>query len=322
MKDKVIVYFCKASWPARLPFPSFFRVTGKLLLTTNLVPRRVSMLLRFLTANLAPFDYDDNYVDETKELTIVIVATSKDFRLLGECIYYAEKNLTHVARRKYEVIVPSGDLRKAENLLTDVQHVNIRDEDLLLNSNIRSSIRSKHPSRYGWVLQQFLKLDFIANCSESENFLLLDADTILLKPRKWLYPKGRQLLFNSWERHEPYYGVLKALGLDVPKSSLSFVTHHMFIRRSYLLKMFSDLGVSTIEDLCAKVLKVSLDSEESPFSIDYELYGHYMALRHPNSICLAKWSNMNVRLVANQSLDKELSALGSNYASASFHDYL
>ena len=322
MKDKVVVHFCNASWPARLPFPSFFRVTGKLLLTTNLVPRKVSMLLRFLTANLAPFASDDSCVDETKELTIVVVATSKDFHLLAECISHAEKNLTHVAKRKYEVIVPSNDLCKAENLLTDFQNVNIRDEDLLLNPNIRTSLMTKYPSRYGWALQQFLKLDFIANCGESENYLLLDADTILLKPRKWMDSMGRQLLFNSWERHEPYYFVLKELGLDVPKSSLSFVTHHMFIRRSYLLKMFSDLGVSTIEDLCAKVLKVSLDNEESPFSIDYELYGHYMALRHPNSICLAKWSNINVRLVANQSLDKELSALGSNYASASFHDYL
>jgi len=256
MKDTVVAYFCKASWPGRLPLSSAILAVGNFLIATNLVPRKLNMRLRFLIANAAPFDAAKSISDLTDELTVVIVAARKDFRILKQCILNADKNLSYVTKRKFTVIVPSSDLHRAKELLVGLENVTVQEEDLLLNSTIRKKLKVKYPSRYGWALQQFLKLDFILNFGETENYLLLDADTLLLQSRSWVDSNSRQLLFNSWERHEPYYDVLEEFGLVIPKSALSFVTHHMYIRRRYLQSMFSDLGFISIDELCGKVIVV------------------------------------------------------------------
>ena len=272
---------------------------------------------RFCKANSITFiDLDSSAV----AVDILIVASKKDFAKLPLVISQSRKHIFQNELNSIFIVVPQAEVNhEILNNLSKNSYVKVMSQDVYISETNQDRIKSVYPKRYGWVLQQLLKIEFVRN-SESNGVLVLDADTVLAQDRNWLDSYGNQILTPTWENHKPYYEFLSQLGLDTSRIEYSFVSHHMLIKPFRLNECLNHFGISSLENLLSKILKHEYAVEESPFSLDYEMYAQFMMAFYPTEIILSKWSNLQIdkRIHAKQA-ESYLTKHGENYASLSFH---
>lgn len=89
------------------------------------------------------------------------------------------------------------------------------------------SIREVQPHRYGWYLQQLIKLEALRRVgTQGQRGLIWDADTVPLTQLNFFGPRGG-VFFSGEERHGPYFEVLETL------LGLSSVVERSFIAQSF-----------------------------------------------------------------------------------------
>lgn len=82
------------------------------------------------------------------------------------------------------MIVPEDSLRVAQNVLRGFPlktKINVLNEEDILNPAIRKLVKKNYPERYGWILQQFIKIAYSSQ-SKQEAVLVVDADTVIIRP--------------------------------------------------------------------------------------------------------------------------------------------
>jgi hypothetical protein len=254
------------------------------------------------------------------------VVSGKDMDLLTLVIESAIKYSANPIS-KVKVITPSGDVKMCSDLLSSLQFtgkLEIQNEDELIPEEFRILLHSIFKKRYGWVLQQLLKLEAVSE-SDGEGTLIVDSDTVILRPVKWLNEDGKQILMASLEFNKPYYQFLSRLGELPSKPKYTFVTHHMLLQPEKLRFILKKLGIQNLEELVHRIIKFADPSLTSSISIDYELYGQGMVKFFRNSLRITKFSNVSCKRSSTEILQiKELqdSGLDSDFNSISFHDYL
>ena len=280
--------------------------------------------LRFLRANrLSSVDYCLNS-STVNQIDILFVAAGSDIKMLSYSIPAAIKSIRGgVTNPKITVIVPSSDLPRCTELIGSGFNIKISCEDDYINASARIVLRDKFTTRFGWTLQQLLKIEFLLQ-SDASGVLVVDADTLLLNSRNWLHPDGRQILTPSGEFHKSYYQFLNKFGVSTKKPKFTFVPHHMLLQPKYVREIMKVTGWDNINNLINTLSEFQFQDMDSPFSIDYEAYAQYMMNNHPDKIILSKWSNIAVKREEN--LEKQIPALAekfsNNYHSISFHAYL
>lgn len=253
----------------------------------------------------------------------VFVATQKDFLTLPFAVLSA---LHHLGVQKDQVliIVPEEYFHDLNNLLRqyDLDDIHVIKETFLIPKEVITELKGSMGSRFGWGLQQFLKIQAVLT-SESEFIFLCDADTILLNSRDWFDPKNI-LLFPTFEKNKAYYKFLEdSFGFGGnPKSS--FVSHHMIIQKSLLREAFVRFNDISVEKLIQIVLQNADFKNPSAFSLDYEFYAQYVSEYHPTKIKLEKWSNIGIpfsyfKIYQRSTLFRWL--LTKNFQSVSFHSW-
>lgn len=197
------------------------------------------------------------------------------------------------------------------------------DEEVLGESLLADVSRLVPRARRGWAIQQLVK--FASGlASTARAVLIVDADTVLLRPRVWLDDSGVQALAASWEFHYPYARHTEAMWRGDGRSTrISFVTHHQLQQRDVLQRMFPEVTA----DL-ARWLSIAHWDEESAVS-EYHSYGTWLSNAEPDRVRLAKWSN---RIAQSSTLsglpanaDDALQVLRHRFRGAhsvSFHSYL
>lgn len=136
-----------------------------------------------------PFLLKDEWVTSDSRLPkidLLFVATRKDFSTLGFALVNAQKGSKNEIE-KITIIVPSDDVVECKRLLKhlntkDLAPVAVIDETVLIAAEVSQSLRDKFGARFGWILQQLLKVSNILK-SEAAGVLVVDADTVLLKER-------------------------------------------------------------------------------------------------------------------------------------------
>lgn len=283
---------------------------------------RVELLLRVMRVSRFKMEKIDSIHNDIR-IELLFVSTRKDFPILPTSIRAAQAATINYADKKTKVIVPEKDLVLCTEILTGLGAIEVVSEESILTSRQRSQLQTSFTDRFGWVLQQVLKLKYVYG-SSADGVLVIDSDTVLMSQRNWLLKNGEQILLPTYECHQPYYEYLKTLGISPDRSDFSYVSHHMLMQprivREIVEKYYVDNFDVLIEDL---VNYCSVDSV-SPFSIDYELYAHHFQKYHQRLVRLQKWSNASQSRdsFSDLSLDKIVSKFASNYASVSFHSYL
>ena len=160
-----------------------------------------------------------------KSIELVIVSTSKDFDILPDSINYALRALRPYTISGVRVIVPSRDIAACQKLLMGCEYqVEIVDESELVSQKHFKKLTHVFGNRNTWVLQQLLKVQGVLT-SKSDAVLILDSDTVLLRPRPWFSPAGHQILMPSMEYNDSYYQFLAKLNISELVPQYSFISH-------------------------------------------------------------------------------------------------
>lgn len=282
---------------------------------------------QFYSANFDKFEIRDS--GQASPFEVVYVATAKDFDVLGISI----KNLLWLYKSteipRIRVIVPGRDVESCRLLINNLRHLRsgynleVIDENECLDVEVFNLIREKIPHRFGWVLQQFLKLQAVIE-SQEENVLILDADTILLQKRNFVDQRGLQLLLPSDEHNQDYYNNLADLFGLQSTPHYSFVSHHMLIQQKILIEVVQASKCSGINEFVRKVLTESELTSDSPFSVDYELYSQYLMQNHQDKVQLNRWGNLSLKrsVKISKMLDSPcIHLFGFFYSSISLHSW-
>ena len=280
---------------------------------------------RFFKTNRLLFDSERSYSNEGLSLEILFVSTHKDFQVLPLAIEFALNATSNFSVLSVTVITPDKYVSEVKNLVRDYE-VRVEGESHYFNEDSVRKLKNKFPGRFGWVLQQLLKLQYVLS-SKASGVLIIDSDTILLEKRNWLGNDGTQLLTPTWEYHKPYYEFLNSVGICKINPEYTFVSHHMLMQPKIVDELFEYVGWKDIADLIDFISSMSIGEEQSPFSLDYELYAQYLYKNYPEDVVLGKWSNKAVARNSgiddiNLEISKEFVKNSNRFASLSFHSYL
>lgn len=255
-------------------------------------------------------------------IEVVFVAKSEDLLLLKKVII-AAYNCSVNKITKICLIVPFSEVTFCQDALKHLEFfdiINIVSEELIVSTSVIELIRKERPDRFGWILQQVLVSEFILN-SDSSGVLIVDSDTVLLRPKVWLDKFGRQLLMPTQEMHMPYYEFLRESSSIYPFPQSSYVSHHMLVQ-PVILREILEVWAGQLELALKKAFEFSNPEENSPFDLKYEIYAQYLLVKYPELVELNKWANLSLpRKKLEEFLDGHEKALSKSYNSVSFHHW-
>lgn len=330
-----------------MPFKPFFsstkfinyysQTTQKIRLVDALIPLGVSLIrLRFRTTlYLIRFIKISKIKEQTRNtavyslpIELLVVCGPKDISILPFCIGSVLQFSSNPVS-KIMVVARAKDIALIEKQIKDTKasgkiEIAIISEDYLIPFSVRSSLREKFEKRYGWILQQLIKVKY-ASESQSMAILVIDADTVLLQPLRGIDTEGRQHLSYAPEKHASYIEFLKYIKVPTKRPYFSTVTHHMIIQPTIMRELLVEIGTESLNKLAEKILEFSGDTDESPVSIDYEMYGQFLRLKYPEKIEYHRFCNLSVHRTPEvfQQVEEVLNgSSSSSFRSCSFHDYL
>lgn len=186
------------------------------------------------------------------------------------------------------------------------------DEDCVVEGLTAQTVKN---GRWGWYFQQILKLG-MADWVESHYYLVVDADTVFLRPIVFFNENQKPLYAFGSEYHKPYFTTFEQLLNFKANREYSFISHHMIFNKSLVVEMRNKfVKESTWYETIISLAKSS--ETESLFS-EYETYGHYIKKFHPEELNIhsLKWSNFACEPYA-----KVIKRLSNFYDYSSFHFY-
>lgn len=279
---------------------------------------------RFIQANRLLPEPNSCQPAVNKSVGVLFVTAGKDLEMLQWSIPFAVRSLRTLSSTvKISVVVPSMDLKYCQELLANLPDVEIVSEDSYIKKEVVDALRLRFQDRFGWVLQQFLKVAFVLE-SNLDAILIVDADTVLLDERNWILDNGKQILTPSDEFNLSYYEFLSSIGIGKINPKYTFVSHHMLMQPNYLRLAFKQSGKSFPDEILESVLNHDFQNSSSPFSLEYEVYGQFLFNHHPDKVELLKWANLGIPRQTNlaDQIEREVHKNTGRYSSLSFHTYL
>jgi hypothetical protein len=286
--------------------------------------KRPFPIIRFVRANRLFSERNSNPKEEAVQIELLFVVAGTDMKILPYSVSCAEKALSNFIQPiRISVIVPNLEVDSCRAMFQESKNLEIINEDDLLSEDSRSALKKRFGERYGWVLQQLLKIQFVLG-ARSDGVLIVDADTLLLRQRPWLDTDSVQILTPSDEFNESYYDYLFHFDVCSRNPRYTFVSHHMLLQPKYLKEMISFTKWNDVDGIIKSLVSYPFKNMESPFSIDYEAYAQYLSNRHPSAVKLTKWANLAVPRSSN--LENQIPGLLEKYdgvySSISLHAYL
>ena len=270
---------------------------------------------------------EDLYLGNVSDvkIEILVVVAGKDIHLLQHCLKAAIL-CTRNQISKITTISPPDDVKQCIEQVSGMEtkiQFECLDENDFFGKKWHDQLQSKFGNRFGWVYQQLITLKFVQE-STSHGVLVLDADTLLLKPAEWLGPDGNQIMLVSLEKHPPYYNFLSEV-IKTPKNPKNtFVTHHMLFQ-PHLVRAIIARTVGELDSLIQKLLEFEHKDLQSPVCIEFEFYGQGMSRFFKEKIDLRKFANIGVHsgVIENLNFDQFYRKLVRlPYNSISFHEYM
>ncbi len=247
------------------------------------------------------------------KIDILIPAIEKD---LGTLPYVID------AIRKY-VQHPIGHIMIIAPRKKRIMDLCIRKGCKFINENTvlpitKKSIhyRSKRWERSGWMFQQLLKLNG-DTLSSSKFFLVMDADTVLIRPH--IFRSGNKTIFycRNWSQGEYFRTYRKLMGRN-RSSSTSFVTHYMLFEKSKLVQMKKAIEAKHLTSWYSAILRSMDKTKQFAFS-EFETYGNFIHSTYPSGLIRKKALNKSLHMNVTQASRSRVNSLSHKFRSISFH---
>lgn len=259
------------------------------------------------------------------QIEVLCVVAGKDLEILpiviSQAIKCSENEVT-----KVNVITRKSDLIACVETIAGLKLAmdwDVLDEELQISETVRDKMKVVFGARYGWVLQQFLAVNFVLN-SKAEGILLVNADTILLQRITWLSDEKTQILMASTEYHAPYYELLSKLIGSPVNPRYTFITHHMLFQPDIFREILEHWGIGPLGNLVEQVVSNVNSENQSPMCVEFELYAQGIGLLHPELVemrkfCNTTWKRSRTNVVRlNEIIENNRS---KRWNSISLHDY-
>lgn len=247
------------------------------------------------------------------KLDILIPAVPKDLATLPYVIDAARKHVRHAIGHIF-VVAPRD---KRIMALCKKKKVTFTDERRVLPfSKNRYRYRLKHWELSGWLYQQMIKLNGDKLCT-ADHFLVIDADTVLIRPHVFL--RGGKTVFycRNWSRPE-YFRTFRRLMGRKRASSRSFVTHYMLFNRrklASLRKAIEERHGMRWHDAIWR----SMDKTKPYAFSEFETYGNYVYAGDPGNVIRLPARNKKMTSDVRRLAEGTLRKLARSYRSLSFH---
>jgi hypothetical protein len=257
-------------------------------------------------------------VSSKLELEVFIPCLEKDLLNLERNIKNIYKYLKHPIKR-INIVSPENKLIQDFCKKNDVNFIDELDVLNLKKSELKYIVNNI--DRNGWLYQQLLKYSFDL-ISETENYLVIDADTILTKSQVY-ENEGKLVLLISDEYHIPYFNNYYKLTGQVPKSKLSSVTHSMLFNKTILNNLKSHIEeynkLNWIDAIISNIDK----NELSGFS-EFETYGLWVFDNFSDKYIREYYFNKSLKQSKIELLNKIENEYQKNeiIRSVSFHKYI
>lgn len=238
---------------------------------------------------------------------LIIVSHRKDFHKLEAVI----KTVVAHSVNKIERIYIIGSSKKPYKT-SSVAYEYIYEQEML-SRKIFEELKISCP-RPGWIIQQLLKLkgDILSN-----KYLVIDADTILIRPHVF-YLEESTVLRIAYESAEIYRDTEQMLGLNNVWNHVSFVAHMMPFEGSVVKELRDYVKKKTGKEFEASMIEIARGS--GWFLSEYNLYARFLISHKPNSFTIHPWLNKSL---PNYPKEFELKQLQRRYPfrnSLSFHE--
>ncbi|WP_308638204.1 DUF6492 family protein [Paenibacillus silvisoli] len=247
------------------------------------------------------------------KIDVFIPAIEKDLGTLPYVINAVRKQVKHPIGR-FLIVSPNSSRIKA--LCKRKRCTFVNENKVLPITKKHIHYRSRRWERSGWMFQQLLKLGGDKLCS-SNYFLVIDADTVLIRPH--VFRSGGKTLFycRNWSQPEYFRTYRKLMGKKAIRPA-SFVTHYMLFERSKLRQMKKMIAAKHGMSWYRAILKSMDRTKQFAFS-EFETYANYLYARNRSGVGIRKALNKSLNMSASQLSPARRQSLARSYRSVSFH---
>lgn len=249
----------------------------------------------------------------TTTIDVLIPAIEKDLATLPHVIDAVRKYVKHPIR---EIIIVAPRKQRILDLCTKKGCRFVHEDTVLPITKKNIHYQSKKWDRSGWLYQQLLKLGGDKVCS-SKYYLVIDADTVLIRPH--VFKMGNKTVFycRNWSQNE-YFKTYKKLMGKSRSSRSSFVTHYMLFKKSKVKQLKQAIESKHKRSWYSAIMKSMNKSKQFAFS-EFETYGNFLYSSEPEKMILKPANNKSLHSSFSQISPSKMTSLTKSYRSISFH---
>ena len=181
-----------------------------------------------------------------------------------------------VSAREFIVIVPDSQIKQFTEVTPEFCKV-IAESNFTRDFNELLALKvnaSKSPNRFGWYLQQFIKLSALNYYKGRGNILIWDSDTLPVRKLKFINSSNGFSYYGGNEHHEPYFHLIKSIGLEKVQKR-SFIAQCFPISKTHNLLFFDFLERNQTN--WAETLINLIDFDQRSGFSEYETLGTFIS---------------------------------------------
>ncbi|MCL6658792.1 DUF6492 family protein [Paenibacillus amylolyticus] len=252
-------------------------------------------------------------LNNAPKIDVLIPAIEKDLATLPLVIDNIRRYVKHPIGSIYIVSPVSTKIRKLCSLKNCI-FVNERSVLPITKNDIH--YQSSRWNRSGWLYQQLLKMNG-DSIVKAKYFLVMDADTVLIKPHSFIVEGKTVFYCRDWSQPEYFNTYRKLLGMKAPRPR-SFVTHYMLFDKSKLAALKQK--IEAVHKLPWYKAIISSINKKKQFGFsEYETYANFMYTKNPGSMVLRSSKNKSLNVNASSLKEQQIRKLALKYRSLSFH---
>ncbi|OAB40776.1 DUF6492 family protein [Paenibacillus glacialis] len=247
------------------------------------------------------------------KIDILIPAIEKDLGTLPFVIDAVRKYVKHPIGH---IMIVAPKKRRIMELCRRKGCKFINENTVLPITKKNINYRSTRWERSGWMFQQLLKLNG-DTLSSSNFFLVMDADTVLIRPH--IFRSGNKTIFycRNWSQGEYFRTYRKLMGRQ-RSSSTSFVTHYMLFEKSKLRQMKKAIEARHHTSWYSAILRSMDKTKQFAFS-EFETYGNFLHSTYPSGLIRKQALNKSLHMSVTQASRARVNSLSYKFRSISFH---
>lgn len=250
----------------------------------------------------------------TKQIDVLIPAIEKDLGTLPYVIDSVRRYVRHPIGR---ILIVSPDSDKIKQLCLRKGCTFVNEKTVLPITKKHIRYRSRTWDRSGWLYQQLLKLSGNTICTR-KHYLVIDADTVLIRPHRFL-KRGKTVFYcRNWSQGE-YFNMYRRLLGRKASASPSFVAHYMLFDRSKVARLKKTIEARHGLPWYRAIIRLTNKAKQFGFS-EYETYGNFFRSQYPGRMIRKPTLNKSLSGSAAAVVSSpKIERLARKYRSLSFH---